>query len=128
MPVTPIYSLPYQSLSDPPNGAGLGEDLALAVEDELSRLDGDVAGYFPLANIAAGSVSITPVANTATGEAVLWGKTLPGTVRAWTTAESAVPNTVLETTVSGITSTGATVWLYRTNTTSTTVHWIAIGM
>lgn len=39
MPTTPIYGLPYQSLSDPPNGPTLGEDLANAVEAELQRLD-----------------------------------------------------------------------------------------
>lgn len=29
---TPVYGWPYQGLSDPPNGAGLGESLALAAE------------------------------------------------------------------------------------------------
>jgi hypothetical protein len=43
MAVTPIYALPYQVLSDPPDGPSLGEDLALAVEAELARIDGDVA-------------------------------------------------------------------------------------
>lgn len=43
MPTTPIYGLPYQSLTDPPDGPNLGEDLALAVEDELARIDGDVS-------------------------------------------------------------------------------------
>lgn len=128
MPVTPVYSLPYQALSDAPDGAGLGEDLALAVEAELARIDAGVGAYLPKANIAAGSVSITPVANTPTSGAVSFGKTLPGTVRMWTTASSTVPNTVLETSASGVSSTGATVWIYRTSTSVTTVHWIAIGI
>jgi hypothetical protein len=128
MPVTPIYSLPYQALADPPDGAGLGEDLALAVEAEMVRIDTSVAGYLPAANVGAGSVLITPVANTPTSGAVTWGgKSLPGTVRAWATAQTTVPNTVLEVTVSGITATGCTAWIYRTNTTATTVHVIAIG-
>lgn len=32
MATTPVYFWPYQSLTDPPNGASLGADLALAVE------------------------------------------------------------------------------------------------
>lgn len=128
MPVTPIYSLPYQALSDPPDGAGLGEDLALAVEDELARIDGATVLYLPVGNIAAGSVSITPVANTPTSGAVTFGKTLPGTVRMWCTAETLAPGTVLETSVTAVTSTGANVWIYRTNTTATNVRWIAIGL
>lgn len=32
MATTPGYGWPYQALADPPNGAALGEDLALAVE------------------------------------------------------------------------------------------------
>jgi hypothetical protein len=43
VPTTPVYALPYQSLTDPPDGAALGEDLALAVEAELSRIDADIA-------------------------------------------------------------------------------------
>lgn len=39
MPTTPTYALPYQGLTDPPNGATLGELLAKAVETELSRVD-----------------------------------------------------------------------------------------
>lgn len=42
MPTTPIYSLPYQDVNDPPNGPALGEDLAEAVETELVRIDGDI--------------------------------------------------------------------------------------
>ncbi|MEO3929956.1 hypothetical protein ABGB07_39815 [Micromonosporaceae bacterium B7E4] len=40
---TPVYGLPYQSTDDPPDGPALGEDLALAVESELQRIDGDIA-------------------------------------------------------------------------------------
>ncbi len=40
---TPIYGLPYQGLTDSPNGASLGADLALAVETELARIDADIA-------------------------------------------------------------------------------------
>lgn len=40
---TPIYGLRFQELNDPPNGAKLGRELAFDVEDELSRIDGDVS-------------------------------------------------------------------------------------
>ncbi|MEO3930923.1 hypothetical protein ABGB07_44840 [Micromonosporaceae bacterium B7E4] len=40
---TPVYGLPYQTNDDPPDGPALGEDLALAVESELQRIDGDIA-------------------------------------------------------------------------------------
>lgn len=44
MATTPVYALPYQTLTDQPDGPSLGEDLALAVEAELVRIDGDVSG------------------------------------------------------------------------------------
>ncbi len=40
MPSTPIYSIPYQALTDPPDGAGLGAAGFLAVETQLARIDG----------------------------------------------------------------------------------------
>jgi hypothetical protein len=42
MPVTPIYGLPYSALTDPPNGAAQQQDLAEAVETELSTVNGRV--------------------------------------------------------------------------------------
>ncbi len=45
MAQTSKYGLPYQELTDPPDGASLGEDLAEAVEDELTRIDGTATGY-----------------------------------------------------------------------------------
>lgn len=36
---TSQYALPYQTLSDPPDGPALGQDLAEAVETELLRVD-----------------------------------------------------------------------------------------
>jgi hypothetical protein len=40
---TPVYALPYQTLTDPPNGPDLGEDLAGAVETQLQRVDTDLS-------------------------------------------------------------------------------------
>lgn len=36
---TPVYGIPYELISDPPDGADLGESGFLAVEDELVRID-----------------------------------------------------------------------------------------
>lgn len=128
MPVTPIYSLPYQALADPPDGAGLGEDLALAVEAELARIDGDTPDYLDVARVAAGSVVVNPVANLPTEANVFWGKTLPGTIYLFASAESSAPNVVKEVTAGAVNSTGGSIYLLRTNTTTTTVHWIAFGL
>lgn len=43
MPTTPTYGWPYQSLTDPPDGPSLGEDLALAIEATVSALAASVA-------------------------------------------------------------------------------------
>lgn len=43
MPSTPVYGLRYQSLTDSPDGASLGEDLATDVEAELVRIDAAAA-------------------------------------------------------------------------------------
>lgn len=42
MAQTSIYGLPYQTLTDPPNGPNLGQQLAQAVETQLQRIDNDV--------------------------------------------------------------------------------------
>jgi hypothetical protein len=126
---TPVYALPYDSLSDPPDGADMGQDLAEAIETELARIDAGLPDALPLANIAAVSVSITPVASTPTSGAVSWGKTLPGTVYAFACASSTVPgSTIVEVSVGTITSTGRLAWIYRTSTTVTTVHVLGIGL
>jgi hypothetical protein len=41
--ITPTYGWPYQTLTDPPHGPDLGEDLALAIEATLTAIDARVA-------------------------------------------------------------------------------------
>ena len=75
---------------------------------------------------AFGGVSITPVANTPTAAAVSYTLSGAGTVAAFATANTAVPGSqVLEVSVASVTSTGMNVMIYRTNTTVTTVYWLA---
>lgn len=60
MPSTPIYGLPYPSLSDSPNGPEQFQALAEAVEAELDRIDDAISGVpITQAATAAGSVSTT---------------------------------------------------------------------
>lgn len=111
---TPIYGLPYDSLTDPPDGADMGEDLALEIEAELARIDAAVPLAFPLASIAVVQTSVVTTASVVASKAVSWGKTLPGTVSAVAIAISDLAQHPVEMGVSSITSTGATVNAYST--------------
>lgn len=87
-----------------------------------------VEGLFDPSNIAAGAVQIIPTANTPTSMTWSYGKTLPNPIRVTTAANTAVPgSSVVTTSFSSVTTTSALIWIYRTNTTSTSVHAIAIG-
>lgn len=112
----------------------------LTVTNNLTVSDNaTVTDLLSAGNIASGRVTITPVANDPTGVAVtgLSVKTSASSadaadVSVVTTAQTAVPGTVTETSASGLTFSGAnmtgfTVYIYRSNTTSTSVFWIAIG-
>lgn len=126
---TPIYALPYDSLTDPPDGAGMGQSLAEAVEDELVRVDGDVVLGLPIANIAAVTVVVATVDSTPTAAAVSWGETLPGTVFAFAcAATSFAGDRVVEVSVSSITSTGCNVVVYRAPGGNVTCYVLGIGV
>jgi len=86
-------------------------------------------GTLNAGNIATGRVTITPrAANTPTSVTVT-GLNLKGTTfRAVATPSTNVPGTaVTGVGVTNVTATGLTIWLTRTNTTSTAVDWIVIG-
>ncbi|HYF73904.1 MAG TPA: hypothetical protein VD864_13835 [Nocardioides sp.] len=95
---------------------------ATDVQDVADELADSITSW------AAGAVSIVPVANTPTAGAVAFGKTLDSNVRVVATGTSTVPGSNLtEVAQSGTTTTGTNIYIYRTNTTSTSVHWLAIG-
>lgn len=74
----------------------------------------------------AGTVSITPVANVPTSTAVTFPFAFPSTPNVVVTAGTSVPGSeVKEVSVGAVTTTGFTAWIYRTNTTSTAVYWVA---
>ncbi|MCD8382779.1 MAG: phage tail protein [Clostridiales bacterium] len=78
--------------------------------------------------VQKGYISITPsAANTPTGSAVTFSSTFSGTPRVVATPSTTVPGTtVTGVGTSGASSTGVTIYVTRTNTSSTGIHWIAV--
>jgi hypothetical protein len=58
MPLTPVYGWPTQALTDAPSGPAGQEALALAVEDDVARIDGQLA-HITVQYRASGAVSTT---------------------------------------------------------------------
>ncbi|MFF4276112.1 beta strand repeat-containing protein [Streptomyces sp. NPDC001536] len=88
-----------------------------------------VTGVFKAESIATGRVTITPsAANTPTSVTVT-GLSLSGTTfRAVATPSTSVPGTsVTGVGVTNVSATGLTIWVTRTNTTSTGIDWIVIA-
>ncbi len=85
-----------------------------------------ISGRLKAGNIAMGTASITPVANTPTSVAVTgFSLTGAGTTVGLCTSVTSLPNTdVLESSISSVSATGITVWTYRDNTTVTKVGWL----
>lgn len=87
-----------------------------------------VTGALEAGNIAVGITAVVPVANKPTKVAVT-GLSLQGTgpVRVIACAESTVPgSTFREVTTADHTAYGFSIWVYRTTTSSTNIHWIAM--
>lgn len=79
--------------------------------------------------ILTGKVSITPVVNTPTSATVYFSPAFSGDPTHFASAQTTVPGTVRACGVG--TNPGrssGTVYVYRTNTTDTTVNWIAMGV
>lgn len=104
--------------------------ISLVAAQDPSILDDDleVTGALEAGNIAVGIETVTPVANKPTKYTVsgldLQGR---GPVRVFATAESTVPGSSFrEVTTADHTPFGFSIWVYRTNTTSTNIHWMAV--
>lgn len=90
----------------------------------------DILGVLTSANFAWGQVSITPsAANTPTSVNVT-GLNLKGTTfLGYAVATTAAPGSgVTGSSATAVTSTGLTVWTTRTNTSTTFVNWLVIGI
>jgi hypothetical protein len=102
--------------------------LVAATDPGIISDDVVITGSLEAGNIAAGVTAVVPVANKPTKVAVS-GLNLQGTgpVRVIATAESAVPgSTFREVCTANHTPFGFSIWVYRTNTTSTNIHWLAL--
>lgn len=85
-----------------------------------------MGGKMRAANLAAGEVSITPVANAITTKAITFGKTFEVPPVMSVSVNTSGPYTVLKmVSFSSVTTTGCNINIYRTDTTVTEVHWMA---
>ncbi len=80
--------------------------------------------------MSAGIVSITPVANSPTSTSVTFpvGRFSATPIVLATAVTTVIGSAVQGVAVSGQSSTGFTAWVYRTNTTATTINWQATQM
>lgn len=111
-------------------GAVSNEDCFGVSIDAKFRKNVNVAGVFTAANIKYGSDSIVPVANTATSKLITFSTPFPtGTVpKIFITAKTTSPGTVVKgISINNPSATGFTVWVTRSDTTTTTFDWLAIG-
>ena len=90
----------------------------------------DVSGVLTAANIAYGLVNITPSAANTPTSATISGLGLKGTnFYAQVSPQTSLPGTaVTGVGVNNVTADGATIWLTRTNTTTTGVFWLVAGV
>jgi hypothetical protein len=90
----------------------------------------DVLGVLTASNIAYGTINITPsAANTPTSFTINGLNLLGTTFTAFATAQTTLPGTqVTGVGVTSVSATGLTVWLTRTNTTSTGISWMVMGI
>jgi hypothetical protein len=64
--VTPVYGWPFELLGDRPDGATLGESLALAIEDDVARIDASLAA------VVAESAGTAPLITAWTAWSTTW--------------------------------------------------------
>jgi len=90
----------------------------------------DVQGVLTASNFAWGTTNITPsAANTPTSATVSGLSVAGSTFIALVTANTSLPGTqVTGVSFNNLTSSGLTLWLTRTNTTTTTLNWMVIGL
>jgi len=87
----------------------------------LREIFGNVQG------ITVGVVSITPTPNTVTSEVVSGLTTQGDNFAAFVTANTSVPGIVEMISASGVSASGLTVNVLRTNSTTTFVWWMHVG-
>ncbi|MFE2563018.1 hypothetical protein [Streptomyces mirabilis] len=89
----------------------------------------DVLGVFTASNFAYGTINITPSPNVPTSFNVTGLNLMGSTFTAFATPQSTVPGTqVTGVGVTSVSAGGLTVWLTRTNNTSTGISWMVMGI
>lgn len=104
--------------------------LAKAAESGVSISASDNAGVCKIGGLLIqwGMESITPTANTPTAKAITFTEPYAAKPSVMVTGETAVPGTAVQgVSVANVTTTGATLYVTRTNTTATYVEWLAVG-
>ncbi|MFJ5973504.1 hypothetical protein [Streptomyces sp. NPDC093060] len=104
---------------------------SVSVQGENStQCNFDVLGMATARNLAWGTVNITPsAANTPTSQAITGLNVIGSSFIAFATPVTSVPGTqVTGVGVNGISGSGVTLWVTRTNTTTTGVNWGVIGI
>lgn len=87
-----------------------------------------ITGKLSAANISSGRITITPSAANTPTSANVTGLNLTGTPRITVSPNTSLPGTqVTGVGFTNVTTTGFTVWLTRTNTTSTGIDWMVIA-
>ena len=87
-----------------------------------------ITGKLSAANISSGRITITPSAANTPTSANVTGLNLTGTPRITVSPNTSLPGTqVTGVSFANATTTGFTVWLTRTNTTSTGIDWMVIA-
>jgi hypothetical protein len=87
-----------------------------------------VGGLLSAGNMAWGSTSITPVANTDTNVTVTGvGLAAAGSYRVWLLANSGAPGQINGVTATAATADGFTLWINRTVATATNVWWLMLA-
>ncbi|MEU0171594.1 hypothetical protein ABZ214_40140 [Streptomyces iakyrus] len=86
------------------------------------------AGVLKADNIAIGTTTITPVPNKPTSVTLTGGLIKGANHRAFVTPVTSVPgDQVLGVGVTGVSASGLTIWLHRSNSTKTSVNWMIMG-
>ncbi|MER5277819.1 hypothetical protein ABT025_18950 [Streptomyces sp. NPDC002809] len=87
-------------------------------------------GIFAAGNIAWGTINVTTTAANTVGSATITGLNVAGsTFRIFVTGSSGAPGTqLLGVSGNNVTSGGATVYVTRTNATTTGVYWLIVGI
>lgn len=106
------------------------DDLTAAIQAkaDASTTDALANEISSLPMVASGYVTVTPtVANAISSASVTFPRAFSGVPSVTATAQSSVPNQVTQVTVSNVTATGCTVYMYRTTMTATNIMWIAVS-